>query len=625
MKEGNTSFLTSALVLTLLISTLTTDVLLGADVAARENISGFFFSESFDDTNLTSREWYDGNKFKISEKDAYAGKGCIEYRWKKNGTRPVISAGIRRLFEPTEVVYIRFYIKLSDGWGWSGRSYHPHIMHFLTTENSKYHGPAASHLTLYIEPVNGKLRLAATDIQNKDAPHGLTQGPLRGGYNGRHYDSKEVLFDDAKWHCVEAMFKLNSLDMKNDKPNSDGWLQGWFDGKLVVERNDVIFRSTDFPEMKFNQFLLTPYFGPGLLPHEQTLWIDELTVGNQRIGRFKKAPRSSGEYLGHKWHIDENHLMWWDGKPYVPFGGFGITPGNQLGLNTFNLWIDFDPFIEKPRYTRKQHRADIARKLDAITKAGGTCIVQFSMALPHIPEGPKPGMRWREPEGGIDGSRLANPEVKSAILKVWEYYAPAVRKECVRAVVLWNEINVWRWPERMSVEKYGQVLSEYARDVKRMVGDLPVCFKVAGTWNAAAVIAGAAAADGLGFDVWFTKPDDARASREIQRALRMLEARQKKTCWFFIAEGGRGIAEGGTDEAKDVENYWDNWPPFRSKVETRGILRAYARAGAKGFIYNGPTSKTGSEYRSSYRWLGELKPEVVDLMVTMNQPLPEGR
>ena len=626
MKGRGTSFLTSALVLTLSIPMLTADVSLGADVAAGENIPGLFFSESFDDPNLAGRGWYDGNKFKISEKDACAGQGCIEYRWKKNSTSPVTSAGIRRLIEPTEVVYLRFYIKLSDGWGWSGRSYHPHMMHFLTTENSKYHGPAASHLTLYIEPVNGKLRLAATDIQNKDAPHGLTQGPLRGGYNGKFYDSEEVLFDDAKWHCVEAMFKLNSLDMKNDKPNSDGRLRGWFDGKLVIEHNDVVFRSTDFPEMKFNQFLLTPYFGPGLLPHEQTLWIDELAVGNQRIGRLGKArprwprhlPQSSGEYLGQKWHIDESHLMWWDGKPYVPFGGFGIKPGNEFGLNTFNLWIDFDPFIEKSHYTRKQHRADIAKKLDAITKAGGTCIVQFSMALPHIPEGPKPGMRWREPEGGIDGSRLADPEVKRAILKVWEYYAPAVRKECVRAVVLWNEINVWRWPERMSVDKYGQVLSEYAREVKRMVGDLPVCFKVAGTWNAAAVIAGAAAADGLGFDVWFTKPDDVRAQEEIERALWMLEGRQKKTTWFFIAEGGRGIAEGGTDEAKDVKNYWDNWPPFRSKTDAQGILRAYVRAGAKGFIYNGPTSEPTSKYHDSYRWLGELKPEIVDLMVTFN-------
>ena len=80
-------------------------------------------------------------------------------------------------------------------------------MHFLTTENDKYHGPAASHLTLYIEPQEGRLRLAAQDIQNRDTPHGLTQGPLRGGYNGTFYDSKDVLFTDDAWHCVEAMFR----------------------------------------------------------------------------------------------------------------------------------------------------------------------------------------------------------------------------------------------------------------------------------------------------------------------------------------------------------------------------------------------------------------------------------
>jgi len=146
----------------------------------------------------------------------------------------------------------------------------------------------------YVEPVNGRLRLAATDIQNKDAPHGLTQGPLRGGYNGRFYDSKEAVFDNTSWHCVEAMFKLNSLDMKNDKPNADGEVRGWFDGKLVVERTDVVFRSTDFPKMKFNQFLLTPYFGPGLLPRAQTLWIDELAVGTQRIRPVESKKTATG-------------------------------------------------------------------------------------------------------------------------------------------------------------------------------------------------------------------------------------------------------------------------------------------------------------------------------------------
>jgi hypothetical protein len=161
-------------------------------------------------------------------------------------------------------------------------------MHFMTTENGRYHGPAASHLTLYIEPWNGKLRLAAQDIQNKDQPHGLTQGPLRGGYNGKFYDSDQELFVDDKWHLVEAMFRLNTLDRRADKPNADkpnadGIVRGWFDGKLVIDRDDVVLRSTDFPEMKFNQFLLTPYFGEGLLPHAQTLWIDELAVGTRRV------------------------------------------------------------------------------------------------------------------------------------------------------------------------------------------------------------------------------------------------------------------------------------------------------------------------------------------------------
>ena len=120
-------------------------------------------------------------------------------------------------------------------------------MHFMTTENDKYHGPAQSHLTVYIEPQEGKLRLAAQDIQNQDMPHGLTQGPLRGGYNGRFYDSKDVLFTDDRWHCVEAMFKLNSLDLERREPRPDGIVRGWFDGRLVVDRTDVILRSADFP------------------------------------------------------------------------------------------------------------------------------------------------------------------------------------------------------------------------------------------------------------------------------------------------------------------------------------------------------------------------------------------
>ena len=249
------------------------------------------FSEHFDDAKLKSRKWYDMTRIRIAG-GAAGGKGCIEYKWIDKKSKGQASSSMRHLFKPTDKVYIRFYLKLSKGWGWTGRNYHPHLVHFLTTENPKWAGPAATHLTLYVEPVNGKLRLAAQDIQNKSMPHGLTQGRLKGGYNGKFYDSKKVLFKDDKWHCVEAYFKLNTLDLKNDRPNRDGIVRGWFDGKLVVEHTDVILRSTDFPKMKFNQFLMAPYFGPGLLPHAQKLWIDEMVVGINRIGPMRKTPAS---------------------------------------------------------------------------------------------------------------------------------------------------------------------------------------------------------------------------------------------------------------------------------------------------------------------------------------------
>jgi predicted amidohydrolase len=255
----------------------------GIAVDSVDEATGVLFREDFDDARLLERGWYDGRSFAISRRAPHAGNGCIEYHWTPGTTTPEGSA-LRRLFEPTETVYVRFFIKLSPGWGWTGRSYHPHLMHFMTTENQKYHGPAASHLTVYIEPQEGKLRLAAQDIQNQDSPHGLSQGPLRGGYNGTFHDSKDALFTDDNWHCVEAMFRLNTLDLKHDRPNADGIARAWFDGKVVIDRTDAILRSTDFPNMKFNQFLLAPYFGPGLLPHEQTLWIDELTVGTGPLG-----------------------------------------------------------------------------------------------------------------------------------------------------------------------------------------------------------------------------------------------------------------------------------------------------------------------------------------------------
>src|SRR5688500_18354664 len=89
--------------------------------------SGVLFVEPFDDAQLLERVWYDGSRFTISESKHAAGKGCIEYEWVSGGTTPRSSSGIRRLFEPSDSIYLGFKIKLSRNWRWTGRNYHPHL------------------------------------------------------------------------------------------------------------------------------------------------------------------------------------------------------------------------------------------------------------------------------------------------------------------------------------------------------------------------------------------------------------------------------------------------------------------------------------------------------------------
>ena len=246
------------------------------------------FSEGFDDANLLKRGWYDGDRFAISDTNPYAGKGCIEYHWKAGGTTPASSSGMRRLFEPTDTVYLRCYIKLSKGWGWTGRAYHPHLMHFMTTENGKYHGPAASHLTVYIEPLERQAAAGGPGHSEQGRAARPDPGPAQGRLQRQDLRQQgRALHATTSGTASRPCSSSTRLDLKADKPNADGIVRGWFDGKLVIDRTDVVLRSTDFPKMKFNQFLLTPYFGPGLLPHAQTLWIDELAVGTERIGPIK--------------------------------------------------------------------------------------------------------------------------------------------------------------------------------------------------------------------------------------------------------------------------------------------------------------------------------------------------
>src|SRR5687767_3769916 len=82
--------------------------------------------ENFDDTALPARGWYDGKVFRVVAA-ARAGAGCIEYEWSAGDHAARGSSGVRHAIPPVGEVFVRFYLKLSPNWGWSGRNYHPHL------------------------------------------------------------------------------------------------------------------------------------------------------------------------------------------------------------------------------------------------------------------------------------------------------------------------------------------------------------------------------------------------------------------------------------------------------------------------------------------------------------------
>jgi len=76
------------------------------------------------------------------------------------------------------------------------------------------------------------------------------------------------------------------------------------------------------------------------LNRRKLLVVAGLVVGLALPGFGDRLRQSSGEYTGQKWLIDENHLMWWDAKPYVRFGFTGNgDPAKMLkaGFDQFTL------------------------------------------------------------------------------------------------------------------------------------------------------------------------------------------------------------------------------------------------------------------------------------------------
>lgn len=262
-----------------------------------------FVSEDFNNASFSLRGWYDGVSGHTVVNDSDINSNVLEFNFPSTGSQTGLGA-LRHAIAPTDTLFVRYYVKYSDNWTWTGQTYGPHEFYILTTKQSAYSGPAYTNLTCYIEVNNGKPHLVIQDGMNIDTSRvnqdlsAITEiraiaggngcGPDKYNYcsayysggrwmNGKGWLSATQTIENGKWYLVEAQFKMNSI--LNGKAQADGYVKYWLNNQLIINQENVILRTGANADMKFNQFMIAPYYHNGV-PHPQKFWVDGLVLSN---------------------------------------------------------------------------------------------------------------------------------------------------------------------------------------------------------------------------------------------------------------------------------------------------------------------------------------------------------
>ena len=285
-----------------------------ADLVADQTL---LLQEDFEDTSLGARGWYDINGAVTLTDTTHApiGTRALEVRFTAGAQTPPWRAA-RRVFQPSATLYVSYWVRYSANWVGSGLPYHPHEFQIMSDLDGDYDGLSNGWLVAYIEQnyQNGGIpRLALQDSKAINTSLGappvnlttITENRSIGGCNGvvessvvldcfsfpPWYNLKQVIAPQAafrpttgsgykgNWNRVEAYFEMNSV--VNGVGQADGVMQYWFNGELIIDRHDILFRTAARPNILFDKFLIAPYIGDGS-PVNQTMWVDDLTVATTR-------------------------------------------------------------------------------------------------------------------------------------------------------------------------------------------------------------------------------------------------------------------------------------------------------------------------------------------------------
>jgi hypothetical protein len=275
-----------------------------------------FFQEGFDDANIASRGWYDNTSPAITTAEhTGASTASVLFHYPAGAHLPNNGTAMRHQFTASNSMYVSYDVKYSANWVGSGQAYHPHEFYALSSWDGDWDGLSMNWMTLYLEQNyqnGGRPRMAMQDNKAINMSLGalpisllgITEDRSTGGCNGMAeanmayecfafapwYNDKQitgpVTFQPNagpgyknNWNHVEAYFQLNTV--KNGIGQADGVMQYWFNGTLVIDRHDILFRTGTRATLQLSQFVIAPYIGDGS-PVDQSMWVDNLVVAAAR-------------------------------------------------------------------------------------------------------------------------------------------------------------------------------------------------------------------------------------------------------------------------------------------------------------------------------------------------------
>ena len=243
--------------------------------------------------------WYDNRNLVLAETaPGEPGNHAAEFRFAAAASVPASGGTIRRGFDEADAIRIAYRVRYSSGWHRErGRPLVQCLV--MTNADGRFAVPSRSHLTCALGIDGGSPFVSVQDALNLDVSRigvdlsRITERrAVAGGNSSMPAGTEAGWFQHASggfgnvtrfvapsatpdgWQHVEVRLRLNRI--VDGKAVADGRLDYQLDGRPVLTRSDVLFRTGQHPHMRFNQFIIGPWVDGS--PAEQVFWIDDLTV-----------------------------------------------------------------------------------------------------------------------------------------------------------------------------------------------------------------------------------------------------------------------------------------------------------------------------------------------------------